>query len=103
MRSQRLIGAPTGAARPEAPEAKEPCPRSDPACGPQRSDEGAERGPGMQADTLLRSLRSKQGVRAWHVFLPKGPEGDRFSAEKKQGRGMVLSSLLAALPRMSTC
>jgi hypothetical protein len=48
-----MIGPATEAARPEAPEAKEPCQKCAPVGGT-----GAKRGPGLQADTLLRSPRS---------------------------------------------
>ena len=72
--SQRIIEPDTGAARPEAPEAKEPCQKCEPACYIV-----ARRRCGMLADTLERSPSEATRCPAWHVFLPKGPEGDLIS------------------------
>jgi len=55
---KRMFDLDTGAARPEAPEAKEPCQRSVPAC-----DTAAKRGRCMTAGTVLRSRAEQYGVR----------------------------------------
>jgi len=55
---KRMFDLDTGAARLEAPEAKEPCQRSVPAC-----DTAARRGRCMTAGTVLRSSAEQYGVR----------------------------------------
>lgn len=81
MRSQRLICAATGAARPKAPEAKEPCQTADPEAIYARLRRRNE--VRMLPSGRRRSARShctaSRWPSAWHVFLPRGPEGDRFS------------------------
>jgi hypothetical protein len=89
MRSQRLVCADTGTARPEAPEAKEPCQRSVPACGPQRSDEGAERGSAMQAGALLRSLRSDRVSEPGTRSCRRGRRETLLPADRRQYCGTL--------------
>lgn len=78
MRSQRLICVATGAARPKAPEAKEPCQTADPEATYARLRRRNEMR--MLCSGRRRSARShctaSRWPSAWHVFLPKGPEGD---------------------------
>ena len=78
MRSQRLICAATGAARPEAPEAKEPCQTADPEATYARLRRRNE--VRMLPSGRRRSARShctaSRWPSAWHVFLPRGLEGD---------------------------
>jgi len=69
---KRMFDLDTGAARPEAPEAKEPCQRCVPAC-----DTAAKRGRCMTAGTVLRSLRSNT-VSGLARVLAEGAKGRPF-------------------------
>jgi len=73
---KRMFGLDTGAARPEAPEAKEPCQRSVPA-----GDTTAKRGRCMTAGTVLRSLRSNT-VSGLARVLAEGAGGRPFFLAK---------------------